>query len=118
MTAGLKYTDCKAYSRIMSAVRCGRVADLASLCEQLAKVPLQLQPGRKHEYSLCTDLLGRICEAVSGQSLDRFVRDRLLRPLGMRDTHFQLPACKRQRAAVLYECHLVVFRLTFLIFVL
>mmetsp|Transcript_84459 Transcript_84459/g.149442 ORF Transcript_84459/g.149442 Transcript_84459/m.149442 type:complete len:448 (-) Transcript_84459:205-1548(-) len=111
MTAGLKYQDCKAYRRIMSAVGRGTVSDLKGLCDELASVPLQLEPGSRHEYGFCTDVLGRICEAVSGQSLDKFVEERLLKPLGMKDTHFRLPPQKRRRAAVLYRCEYVPAKL-------
>lgn len=57
---------------------------------RLAQVPLMHQPGTTFEYSLSTDVLGRVVEAVSGQGLEVFLEERLFRPLGMRDTAFAL----------------------------
>lgn len=104
MTAGLRYTDCPAYKQIIAGVRKGKIADLASFCDALAAVPLQSEPGMWYEYSFCTDVIGRICEAVSGQRLEQFVRERLLDPLDMKDTHFELPKHKQDRVAALYKC--------------
>mmetsp|Transcript_28588 Transcript_28588/g.78579 ORF Transcript_28588/g.78579 Transcript_28588/m.78579 type:complete len:477 (-) Transcript_28588:86-1516(-) len=104
MTAGVLYTDCPAYAEVIGAVRRGELTDLASFCDALAEVPLQFEPGSRHEYSFCTDFVGRVCEVVSGEDLDTFVRRRLLRPLGMLDTHFVVPPQKRSRCATLYEC--------------
>ena len=50
--------------------------------------------GSCYTYSFCTDFLGRVCEKVSGKSLEAFMKKALLDPLGMRDTHFVVPvAC-------------------------
>jgi CubicO group peptidase (beta-lactamase class C family) len=56
--------------------------------ERLTKLPLAYQPGTTWDYSHSTDVLGRIVEVVSGQSLYRFEKERVLDPLGMRDTAF------------------------------
>jgi len=104
MTAGLGYTDCSAYKHIIRDVRKGKISDLASFCDALATAPLQSEPGTRYEYSFCTDVLGRVCEVVSGQKLEDFVRERILKPLGMMDTHFELPPAKRKRLAALYKC--------------
>lgn len=104
MTAGLSYTDCPAYAKVIAEVRRGKITDLAAFCDALAAVPLQFEPGTQHWYSFCTDIIGRVCEVVSGQNLDTFMAQRLCRPLGMRDTHFVVPRAKLSRCAVLYEC--------------
>eukprot|EP00928_Gymnodinium_smaydae_P045505 TRINITY_DN30331_c0_g1_i1.p1 TRINITY_DN30331_c0_g1~~TRINITY_DN30331_c0_g1_i1.p1 ORF type:complete len:454 (-),score=69.74 TRINITY_DN30331_c0_g1_i1:65-1426(-) len=104
MTAGLRYTDCPAYRGVIRGVRQGKIQSLAAFCDALAKAPLQSEPGEVYEYSFCTDVIGRVCEVVSGQSLEQFVRERLLDPLDMKDTHFNLPARKRSRVAALYKC--------------
>jgi CubicO group peptidase (beta-lactamase class C family) len=62
--------------------------DLAACCDAWAALPLVFQPGTEWNYSVATDVLGRVVEVVSGQSLDRFFDERVLRPLGMRDTAF------------------------------
>jgi CubicO group peptidase (beta-lactamase class C family) len=64
--------------------------DNASFAERLAKLPLAEQPGTLWDYGHSTDILGRVVELVSGQSLYQFEKERLLGPLGMRDTAFFL----------------------------
>jgi CubicO group peptidase (beta-lactamase class C family) len=60
----------------------------AELVDRLATLPLANQPGTIWDYSHSTDVLGRIVEIVSGKSLYEFERERLLEPLGMKDTAF------------------------------
>ncbi len=76
---------------------------LAENVRRLAKLPLLHQPGTAWEYGLNTDVLGRLVEIVSGQTLDAYLTERVLRPLRMGDTHFILPESKRSRLAALYE---------------
>ncbi|CAK0842044.1 unnamed protein product [Prorocentrum cordatum] len=66
MTGGLGYTGSPGYDGLMKRVQRGRVADLATFCEGLAELPLVAEPGRRYEYSFSTDVLGRVCEVVSG----------------------------------------------------
>jgi CubicO group peptidase (beta-lactamase class C family) len=65
-----------------------RDMDLAACCDALAALPLVFQPGAEWNYSVATDVLGRVVEVVSGQPLDRFLAERVLGPLGMGDTAF------------------------------
>jgi CubicO group peptidase (beta-lactamase class C family) len=62
--------------------------DLARACDIWAGIPLLFQPGAEWNYSVATDVLGRVIEVVSGQSLDEFFTERILRPLGLTDTAF------------------------------
>ena len=62
--------------------------DNAEFAERLAKLPLVYQPGTTWDYSHSTDILGRVIEVVSGKSLYQFEKERLLDPLGMKDTSF------------------------------
>jgi CubicO group peptidase (beta-lactamase class C family) len=62
--------------------------DLAACCDAYAAQPLVFQPGAEWNYSVSTDVLGRVVEVASGQSLDRFFDERMLGPLGMGDTAF------------------------------
>ncbi len=77
-------------------------ASLADACATWASLPLVFQPGSEWNYSVATDVLGRLVEVVSGQSLDRFFADHILGPLGMVDTGFGLPEDQRHRLAGLY----------------
>jgi len=71
----------------------------AEQLDRLAKVPLAHQPGAAWEYSLSTDVLGRVVEAVSGTTLSRFLAERIFRPLRMTDTAFLVPPDKVGRLA-------------------
>lgn len=77
-------------------------ASLADAVDRLAKLPLLHQPGDRWTYSLGIDVLGRLIEVVSGQTLDQFLRARIFDPLGMNDTFFYLPAAKGNRLTTLY----------------
>lgn len=76
---------------------------LSTDMKKLAKLPLLHQPGEKWTYGLNTDLLGYLVEVVSGQSLDRFFRERIFEPLEMNDTYFYLPREKYNRLANLFD---------------
>mmetsp|Transcript_6375 Transcript_6375/g.13033 ORF Transcript_6375/g.13033 Transcript_6375/m.13033 type:complete len:449 (-) Transcript_6375:105-1451(-) len=106
MTAGLGYEHTPAYKPVMKRVRSGEISDLTGLSDAIADLPLQAKPGSRYEYSFCTDIMGHVCEAVSGLPLDRFMERQLLKPLGMKDTHFVVPPQKRRRMAVLYDAQL------------
>jgi len=60
----------------------------AELVDRLGKLPLAYQPGTTWDYSHSTDVLGRLVEVISRQSLYQFEKERLLDPLGMNDTSF------------------------------
>lgn len=64
--------------------------DNAELTERISKLPLAAQPGTLWDYSYSTDVLGRVIEVVTGQTLFDFEKERLLDPLGMSDTAFYL----------------------------
>jgi CubicO group peptidase (beta-lactamase class C family) len=70
---------------------------------RLAALPLNYEPGTQWQYSRATDVVGRLVEVISGQTLDAFLRDRILAPLGMSDTHFYLPLEKLPRFAAQYR---------------
>jgi CubicO group peptidase (beta-lactamase class C family) len=72
----------------------------ATLVTKLSKLPLVFQPGTTWEYSVSTDVLGRIVEVVSGQPLDRFVAERITGPLKMSDTGFSAPSSAAARVAL------------------
>lgn len=77
--------------------------DLLSAMNRLAKLPLMHQPGEKWTYGLNTDLLGCLVEQISGKTLDQFFKERIFKPLGMRDTYFNIPTTKAARLVKLYR---------------
>ncbi len=78
---------------------------LADQVPNLAKVPLDFQPGSQWTYSLLAgmDTLSRIVEIAAGQTYEQFLKQRLFEPLGMKDTGFFVPADKVSRIAGLYN---------------
>ena len=75
---------------------------LAQACDIWASLPLLFQPGTEWNYSVSTDVLGRVVEVASGQSLDEFFQQRILGPLGMTDTSFGTRPDDLPRLAALY----------------
>jgi CubicO group peptidase (beta-lactamase class C family) len=76
--------------------------DLAQACDAWAGFPLLFQPGTEWNYSVATDVLGRVVEVASGQRLDEFLAARILAPLGMTDTAFWAGPEAAPRLAALY----------------
>jgi len=70
--------------------------------KELAKLPLNFEPGTSWEYGPSTDVVGRLVEVLSRQKLDEFLNERIFEPLGMSDTAFYLPKSKMNRLAALY----------------
>lgn len=77
-------------------------ADLAETIAVYASLPLQFEPGTRWNYSVATNVLGRLIEVVSGRPLDAFFAERVLGPLGMTDTGFHLTPEQEPRLAELY----------------
>ncbi|MER5185235.1 serine hydrolase domain-containing protein [Streptomyces sp. NPDC002896] len=77
-------------------------ADLARTCDVYASLPLQFDPGTQWNYSVATNVLGRVIEVVSGKPLDAFFAERIFGPLGMRDAGFCVTQDQAERLAELY----------------
>jgi len=102
-TAGLVYGPPIGAGPVAEMVRDAKVQDrdstLAEMVTKLSKLPLAHQPGEVWEYSVAIDVLGRVVEVVSGMDLDRFVAERITKPLGMTSTGFYVAASERARIA-------------------
>jgi CubicO group peptidase (beta-lactamase class C family) len=110
-TAGLAYGEITANAPVKDAYsKAGlysptvrdfdsRALTPAEFSERLAAAPLAHHPGTYWEYSLASDLLGRVVEAASGKRLGEFLDERVFTPLGMNDTAFSLPQDKSGRLA-------------------
>lgn len=83
--------------------RNNRPATVAESLTQTAQVPLNFQPGEAWEYGRATDVVGVLVEKISGMTLDEFLSERIFQPLGMHDTHFNIPEPKIERLAALYH---------------
>jgi CubicO group peptidase (beta-lactamase class C family) len=75
---------------------------LAEMIDVLKGLPLLFDPGERWLYSIAIDVVGRLVEVVSGQTLDTFMRERIFAPLGMTDTGFCTPEGASGRLATLY----------------
>jgi CubicO group peptidase (beta-lactamase class C family) len=75
---------------------------LENTVKKLSQIPLMHQPGTRWHYSVSTDVLGRVIEVASGQSLAEFLQKRIFEPLGMEDTFFTVPQKKLPRLAQMY----------------
>ena len=78
----------------------------------IAGLPLLAHPGEVWNYSVSTDILGRVVEVASGQTFDAFLNDRIIGPLGMEDTAFQVAADKLDRFSGSYATVEGALRLT------
>ena len=80
----------------------GQARDLQDFVTRLGTEPLISDPGTAWNYSVSTDVLGRLVEVVSGMSFDRFLQQRIFEPLGMKDTAFWVAPENIDRFTVTY----------------
>lgn len=105
--AGLSYGfSCRtnvdaAYRELGLDGRSGLTLD--GLIDELSRLPLEFSPGSAWNYSLATDVCGYLVQQLSGMPLDEYFAAHILRPLGMDDTFFTVPADKRPRFAACYQ---------------
>ncbi|MGY0580920.1 MAG: serine hydrolase domain-containing protein [Paraglaciecola chathamensis] len=72
------------------------------LLKEVAKLPLNHQPGSKWNYSIGTDIIGILVERLSGQTLGAYFEQHIFEPLEMDDTGFYVPEAKQDRLAQIY----------------
>jgi CubicO group peptidase (beta-lactamase class C family) len=75
---------------------------MQTMIDDLATIPLEFSPGEAWNYSVSTDVVAYLVEQISGQPFEQFLRQRILDPLGMKDTGFHVPPEKAQRLAACY----------------
>ena len=101
-TAGLTYEFMGGapVQRQYAQTRIGsRERSSAEFSHQLAALPLMFEPGTVWEYSRATDVLGRLVEVVSGQTLGAYLSEHIFQPLGMTQTWFTVPPEHHARIA-------------------
>jgi CubicO group peptidase (beta-lactamase class C family) len=76
---------------------------LKEVVEKLATYPLIAQPGKAWNYSVSTDVLGYLVEVISGLPFEKFLVEKVAKPLGMVDTDFFVPTEKHERLAANYQ---------------
>jgi CubicO group peptidase (beta-lactamase class C family) len=105
-TSGLTYgfTGASVVQKLTLEARTGDLGRTnAEAAEAIAALPLMHQPGEAWEYSVSTDILGRIVEVIEGAPLGEVFRERIFSPLGMKDTDFYTPAEKLDRRAEAFD---------------
>ncbi|MEM1229784.1 MAG: serine hydrolase domain-containing protein [Pseudomonadota bacterium] len=80
----------------------GDGGSLAEMVDTLAALPLICEPGSAWNYSVATDVLGRLVELWSGQPLDQCLKEWIFDPLGMHDTSFTATDRQHSRLAACY----------------
>ena len=107
-TSGLGYGDIGRAPVVDSLYReqqlgvWGTAGDLEETVGRIASIPLIFDPGSRWNYSMSVDVLGRVIEVVSGQTLEEFFHEQIFEPLQMEDTGFQVPPEKLGRFAAVY----------------
>jgi CubicO group peptidase (beta-lactamase class C family) len=76
---------------------------LKECVEKLATFPLIAQPGKEWNYSVSTDVLGYLVEVISGQPFEKYLLEKVIKPLGMVDTDFFVPDAKHDRFSANYQ---------------
>src|SRR5919199_209700 len=75
---------------------------LAEMVRRLGQIPLEVDPGSRWIYGISTDVVGHLCEVLSGLPFDRYLEERILGPLSMLDTGFSVPESNVDRFAANY----------------
>ena len=105
MTYGFMYTDVvdDMYRRAGFEAGVAYKDSLEVVCDKYAALPLLFQPGSSWNYSVATDIVGRVVEVVGKMPLDEFFEKNIFQPLEMHDTAFWVPKEKHERVASLYR---------------
>jgi len=77
--------------------------DLEGMIQQLAKLPLEFNPGEAWNYSVATDVVGYLVQKLTGQPLDLALKERIFDPLGMGETGFHVRDDQQARFAACYN---------------
>jgi CubicO group peptidase (beta-lactamase class C family) len=112
-TAGISYGTDASVASVYQAKGLGPAAGngwytadkdepICETMERLGTLPFVAQPGEAFVYGYNTDILGCVVEKASGMPLDEFVRTRITKPLGLKDTRFYIPVSERNRLATVY----------------
>ena len=105
MTYGFMYSDVvdDMYRRAGFEAGVAYKDSLEVVCDKFAALPLLFQPGSSWNYSVATDIVGRVIEVVGKMPLDEFFDKNIFQPLEMHDTAFWAPEEKHERVASLYR---------------
>ncbi|MCA0012131.1 beta-lactamase family protein [Mesorhizobium sp. B292B1B] len=77
--------------------------DIATCKNAAFTAPLEFEPGERWEYGISMDWVGKLVEAVSGQSLEVYFRENIFAPLGMKDSGFLIGSEQKRRVATFHN---------------
>jgi CubicO group peptidase (beta-lactamase class C family) len=92
-----------AYGEDLRVINYPRPVTTREVIARVARTPLKHDPGDGYTYGFSTDIAGYLAEVLTGKTLDVLMQERVFEPLGMKDTHFYLPAGKRDRLVKMYR---------------
>jgi CubicO group peptidase (beta-lactamase class C family) len=98
-TSGYSYN---AFGEDLRVINYPKPVTTQEVIERIARTPLMHDPGEKFTYGFSSDIAGYLAETLAGKDLYTLMKERILEPLGMNDTHFYLPAEKHNRLVKLY----------------
>lgn len=102
--SGITYrSDSESVAEAYNRLKPMESANLAEMAEKFSHIPLAFDPGTDWVYGAGIDVLGRVIEVVSGESLDAFLDKAIFKPLDMTDTAFSVPPEKLARFAANYR---------------
>lgn len=90
MTAGLNY-DLQTPALQEYYEACNRRCPTVELVNEIAKTPLEFEPGTGWRYSLCHDVIAALVEVLSGEKFENYVKTHIFDPLGMENSDFLHP---------------------------
>jgi len=90
MTAGLNY-DMQTPALKEYYEACDYRCPTVEMVNEIAKTPLEFEPGTGWRYSLCHDVLAALVEVLSGERFENYVKKHIFAPLGMENSDFLHP---------------------------
>jgi methyl acetate hydrolase len=99
-TSGFTYSNWS--DRIPQYEKATGMADIAESRNGAFASPLEFDPGDRWQYGIGMDVVGKIVEAVSDQSLEIYFREHIFEPLEMANTGFLISSAQKQRTATTY----------------
>ncbi len=98
MTGGLSYD-------IDTPAVKGLTADMDTVAsvQEFVKDNILFEPGTRYKYSLCHDVLGAVCQVVTGKNLQEYMDELFFAPLGLKDIGFKPSEEQKKRFAAMYE---------------
>jgi CubicO group peptidase (beta-lactamase class C family) len=100
--SGYMYGDGRSTGKAYAEKKPMEAPSLDEMAKRLVDVPLAFDPGMDWNYGISIDVLGLAVQRASGMPLEKFMEERIFKPLDMKDSGFMVPAEKAGRFAANY----------------